>query len=167
MTTLARLSFAAVCGASLATALLATAVCAAPPKPKPSPKPDTLAIEQAWARATPPGAPVAGGFLTVRNTDGTEDRLLSATSPDAEKVEIHEMRMDGGIMRMRRMDDGLTIAAGGTLALAPGGFHLMFIGPKHPFAAGQTVTATLRFEHGGERTVRFEVRGMGAGAPTH
>jgi hypothetical protein len=157
MNAIARLSLAAVCGALLATSALAA-------KPKPAPKPDALVIESPWARATPPGAPVAGGFLVVRNTGQTDDRLVSATSPDADKVEIHEMRMDGGVMRMRRIDDGLPIAVGGTLALAPGGYHLMFIGPKHPFAAGQTVTATLRFEHGGERTVRFDVRAMGAGA---
>lgn len=157
MNTLFRLSLAALCATTFATAAFAA-------KPKPAPKPDTLAIESPWARATPPGAPVAGGFLTLRNTGQADDRLLSATSPDAGKVEIHEMRMDGGVMRMRRIDDGLPIAVGGTLALAPGGYHLMFIGPKHPFVAGQTVTATLRFEHGGERTVRFDVRAMGAGA---
>ena len=56
-------------------------------RPKPAPKPDTLVIERPWARATPPGAPVAGGFLTVRNAGKTEDRLVSATSPDADKVE--------------------------------------------------------------------------------
>lgn len=160
MNAIARLSLTAVCGALLATSALAA-------KPKPAPKPDPLVIENPWARATPPGAPVAGGFLVVRNTGKADDRLVSATSPDADKVELHEMRMDGGVMRMRRMDEGLAIAAGGTLALAPGGYHLMFIGPKHPFAAGQTVTATLRFEHGGERTVRFDVRAMGAGAAQH
>jgi periplasmic copper chaperone A len=152
-----RVSLAVLCTATLATSAFAA-------KPGPAPKPDTLTIESPWARATPPGAPVAGGFLVVRNTGKADDRLVSATSPDADKVEIHEMRMDGGVMRMRRIDDGLAIAAGGTLTLAPGGYHLMFIGPKHPFAAGQTVTATLRFERGGERTVRFDVRAMGAGA---
>lgn len=160
MNAIARLSLTAICGALLATSAFAA-------KPKPAPKPDTLVIETPWARATPPGAPVAGGFLVVRNTGQADDRLVSATSPDAEKVELHEMRMDGGVMRMRRMDEGLAIAAGGTLSLAPGGYHLMFIGPKHPFVAGQTVTATLRFEHGGERTVRFDVRAMGAGAAHH
>ena len=158
MNTLFRTSLAAVCAATLATAAFAA-------KPRPAPKSDTLAIETPWARTTPPGAPVAGGFLTVRNTGQADDRLLSATSPDAEKVEIHEMRMDSGVMRMRRIDDGLPIAVGGTLALAPGGYPLMFIGPTHPFVAGQTVTATLRFERGGERLVRFDVRAMGAGAP--
>lgn len=160
MNTFFRLTLAALCVATFATTAFAA-------KPKPAPKPDPLVIEAPWARATPPGAPVAGGFLTVRNVGKTEDRLLSATSPDADKVEIHEMRMDGGVMRMRRMDGGLTISSGGTLTLAPGGFHLMFIGPKHPFVAGQTITATLHFEHGGERTVRFDVRAMGAGAAQH
>lgn len=160
MNLIIRLPLAAVCAATIATGAFAA-------KPKPAPKPDTLTIESPWARATPPGAPVAGGFLVVRNTGKADDRLVSATSPDADKVELHEMRMDGGVMRMRRMDEGLAITAGGTLALAPGGYHLMFIGPKHPFVAGQTVTATLRFEHGGERTVRFDVRAMGAGAAQH
>ena len=150
-----RVTLTALCAATFATTAFAA-------KPKPAPKPDPLVIERPWARATPPGAPVAGGFLSVRNAGATEDRLLSATSPDADKVELHEMRMDAGVMRMRRIDGGLAIAPGGTLTLAPGGFHLMFIGPKHPFVAGETVSATLRFERGGERTVRFEVRPMGA-----
>ncbi|MGN6152289.1 MAG: copper chaperone PCu(A)C [Lysobacteraceae bacterium] len=155
---LSRISFAALCAATLATAAFAA-------KPTPAPKPDPLVIEGPWARATPPGAPVAGGFVVVRNVGESDDRLLSATSPDADRVELHEMRMDGGMMRMRRLDDGLPIAAGGTLALAPGGIHLMFIAPKHPFVAGQTVAATLRFARGGTRTVRFEVRALGAAAP--
>lgn len=141
----------------IALALCTTALAASP----------KIAIEQAWTRATAPGAPVAGGFLTLRNPGKQPDRLLSATSPDAERVEIHEMRMDDGVMRMRRLDAGLAIPAGGTVALKPGGYHLMFIGPKRRFEPGSTVTATLRFERGGERTVRFEVRAMGAGAHHH
>lgn len=150
----ARSAFAAF-GIALA---LCTAALAASPK---------IAIEQAWTRATAPGAPVAGGFLTLRNPGKQPDRLLSATSPDAERVEIHEMRMDDGMMRMRRLDAGIAIPAGGTVALKPGGYHLMFIGPKRRFEPGATVTATLRFERSGERTVRFEVRAMGAGAHHH
>ncbi len=125
----------------------------------------TLIVDTAWTRATPPGAPVAGGFLTVRNTGRRADRLLSASSPDAERVEIHEMRMDDGMMRMRRIDEGLAIAPNATLELKPGGYHLMFIQPAHPFVAGETITATLRFEHGGTREVRFAVRAPGSGAP--
>lgn len=130
-------------------------------------KKDAIVLDQAWARATPPGAPVAGGFVTIRNTAKRADRLLSATSPDAKLVEIHEMSMDNGVMRMRRLDDGLPIAPKGTLELKPGGYHLMFIGPKHPFVQGETITATLRFEHAGTREVRFEVRAMGSAAPKH
>lgn len=147
---------------TLAAFAITLALCTAAPAASPK-----LAIEQAWTRATAPGAPVAGGFLTLRNPGKQPDRLLSATSPDAERVEIHEMRMDGGMMRMRRIDAGLAIPAGATVALKPGGYHLMFIGPKRRFEPGATVTATLRFERGGERTVRFEVRAMGAGAAHH
>lgn len=68
-------------------------------------------------------------------------------------------------MRMRRLDDGLAIAPNATLELKPGGYHLMFIKPTHPFVAGETATATLRFEHGGTREVRFEIRPLGSGAP--
>lgn len=75
------------------------------------------------------------------------------------------MRMDGDMMRMRRLDDGLAIAPNATLELKPGGYHLMFIKPTHPFVAGETATATLRFEHGGTREVRFEIRPLGSGAP--
>jgi periplasmic copper chaperone A len=144
-------------------AMLAFAPFAATPFAAPPATP-ALTIETPWARATPPQAPVAGGFLTLRNTGRSGDRLLSATSPDAERVEIHEMRMDGDIMRMRRIDDGLAIAPNATLELKPGGYHLMFIKPRHPFVVGDTVTATLRFEHGGTREVRFEIRALGSGA---
>jgi len=150
------LGIAALVAASLA---VSAATFAAGPKAKTKP---TLAIENAWTRATPPKAPVAGGFLTVRNDDARADRLLSASSPDAERVEIHEMSMTDGVMRMRKLDDGLEIAAKTSTPLKPGGYHLMFIGPKRPFVLGQTVVATLRFERAGTREVTFEVRAMGS-----
>ncbi len=129
-------------------------------------KTGSIAIEQAWTRATPPNAPVAGGFITIRNNGNRGDRLVSVTSPDAASVEIHQMTMDGGVMRMRKLADGLPIDANAVVMLKPGSYHLMFIGPKKPFAQGGTVTATLRFEHAGTRTIKFEVRGMGSGGPS-
>ncbi|GAA4784319.1 copper chaperone PCu(A)C [Lysobacter hankyongensis] len=159
MNTFPRPLLSAAIAISTVSALFAASLLAAPPA-KPA-----LMIEAPWTRATPPQAPVAGGFLTIRNNGRRADHLLSATSPDAERVEIHEMRMDGDMMRMRRLDDGLAIAPNATLELKPGGYHLMFIKPTHPFVAGETVTATLRFEHGGMREVRFEVRPLGSGAP--
>ncbi|MCC7248356.1 MAG: copper chaperone PCu(A)C [Lysobacter sp.] len=156
----ARFGIAAVVAASLAiSAAFSAATFAAGPKAKAKP---TLAIENAWTRATPPKAPVAGGFLAVRNDDARADRLLSATSPDAERVEIHEMSMTDGVMRMRKLDDGLEIPAKTSTQLKPGGYHLMFIGPKHPFVRGETVTAMLRFERAGTREVKLEVREMGS-----
>lgn len=125
-------------------------------------KRDGIAIEQAWTRATPPNAPVAGGFLTIRNGGGRADRLMSVTSPDANSVEIHQMTMEDGVMRMRKLADGLPIDAKSVVMLKPGGYHLMFIGPKRPIVEGGTVTATLRFEKAGAREVRFDVRSLGS-----
>lgn len=121
-----------------------------------------IVLEQAWTRATPPNAPVAGGFITIRNNGNRGDRLVSVTSPDAASVEIHQMTMDGGVMRMRKLADGLPIGAKAIVTLKPGGYHLMFIGPKRPIVEGGTVTATLRFENAGAREVRFEVRALGS-----
>lgn len=121
-----------------------------------------IAIEQAWTRATPPNAPVAGGFLTIRNSGDRADRLVSVTSPDANSVEIHQMTMDGGVMRMRKLADGLPIDARSVVMLKPGGYHLMFIGPTRPIVEGGTVTATLRFEKAGTREVHFDVRALGS-----
>ncbi len=127
-----------------------------------------IAIEQAWTRATPPNAPVAGGFLTIRNSGDHTDRLVSVTSPDANSVEIHQMTMEDGVMRMRKLGDGLPIDARSVVILKPGGYHLMFIGPKRPIVEGGTVTATLRFEKAGTREVRFDVRALGSsGAKPH
>lgn len=123
----------------------------------------TLIVGDAWVRATPPKAPVAGGFLSIRNTGKTTDRLLSATSPDAARVEIHTMKMEDGVMRMRKLENGLEIPPGGSATLVPGGEHLMFFSPTRRFVEGETVTATLRFERAGERTVRFAVRTAGGG----
>lgn len=124
----------------------------------------TLRVEDAWSRATPPVAPVAGGFLTVVNSSDKPDVLLGADSDIAQRVEIHEMRMDGGMMRMRELADGLPVPAHGKVVLAPGGYHLMFIKPRRPLVEGERFQATLRFRDAGKVTTTFSVRAMGAGA---
>lgn len=143
---------------ALAAGLL-VAVAAAVAAPK-----GGLRVEDAWSRATPPVAPVAGGFLTVVNATDKPDVLLGADSDIAQRVEIHEMRMDGGMMRMRELADGLPIPARGKVVLAPGGYHLMFIKPKRPLVEGERFQATLRFRDAGKVSTTFVVRGMGAGA---
>jgi copper(I)-binding protein len=113
-------------------------------------------FSNAWIRATPPNAQVAGGFLTIMNS-GNEDRLLSATSNLAKTVEIHEMKTVDGVMQMRKITGGLETPAGKTITLKPGGYHLMLISPKQTFAEGQKVTISLVFERSGKHDVVFKV----------
>lgn len=128
-------------------------------------QPGGIEVTQAWSRAVPVGAPVAGGFMTLRNTGAGDDRLVEVRSGAARHVEIHEMRHEDGIARMRRMDGGLPLPAGATVELKPGGYHLMFISPEPgAFEAGRKVAATLVLERGGELAVEFEVRAAGAAA---
>jgi periplasmic copper chaperone A len=141
-------------GSSLLLALLATPAHAG-----------DIDIKQAWSRATPKGAQVAGGYLTIENNGITADRLVSATSPAAAKVEIHEMTTLNGIMVMRPVEDGLAIPPEGRTALAPGSNHLMFTGISAPFHEGQRIAATLTFEKAGTIDVTFDVGSVGAKGP--
>jgi copper(I)-binding protein len=116
-----------------------------------------LEIGHPWSRPTPPGAPTAAGYLTITNTGREGDVLLGGSSPLADKIEVHQMTMAGGIMRMRAVSGGLPIPAGQTVKLEPNGYHLMLIGPKHAFRLGEHIAATLRFQRAGAVKVEFEV----------
>lgn len=116
---------------------------------------DSLAFSNAWVRATPPNAKVAGGFVEIRNAGKSADRLISASSDAAGRVEIHEMKMAGEVMQMRHLSEGLVISAGQSVQLKPGSYHLMLMAPKKPIAEGQKVTITLVFEKAGKRAVEF------------
>lgn len=122
----------------------------------------SIAITRAWARETAPGQVNGGGFLTITNNADQADRLVSASSPAAPTVQLHTMNMDGGIMRMRELPDGLAVPAKGVVELKPGGLHIMFIGLKAPFKPGQTVKLTLRFEKAGAVNVSLPVKPVGA-----
>lgn len=124
-----------------------------------------LTIAKPWARATPKGADIGAGYLEIRNAAATPDRLTGGSSDFAGGVEVHQMSMDNGVMKMREMKDGLEIPAHGSVKLSPNGHHLMFIGLKHPLVKGQTIQATLNFEHAGAVMVAFPVQGVGAPAP--
>jgi hypothetical protein len=117
-----------------------------------------LHISDPWIRATPNAAPTAAGYLIVTNRGRTEDRLLGGATPLAQALEPHTMSMAGGVMRMRLAESGFLVPPGATLTLAPGGNHLMLIGPRRPFKAGDRVPATLRFARAGQVKVTFEVR---------
>lgn len=124
-----------------------------------------LVITQPWSRATPAGAKVAGGYLTIENKGTTPDRLIGGTADIAGKIGIHEMTMNNGVMKMRPLDKGLTIEPGKTVKFAPGGYHLMLEQLKGQLKQGTKVPVTLEFEKAGKVTVSFDVQGVGAQGP--
>lgn len=130
-------------------------------------KAGSLQIENAYTRATVPGQQVAGGFMKIENK-GTADQLISASSPVSGEVQLHEMAMDGNVMKMRQVKD-IPVPAGGYVELKPGGLHLMFMGIKAPLAAGESIPVKLKFAKAGEVEVKFPVNAMGAqgGAMKH
>jgi copper(I)-binding protein len=127
----------------------------------------SVQIESAYTRATVPGQMAAGGFMKIENK-GAADQLLSASSPVAGEVQLHEMSMDGQVMKMRQVKD-IPVPAGGAVELKPGGLHLMFMNIKAPLTAGETVPVKLKFAKAGEVEVKMPVNPMGAhgGAMKH
>lgn len=122
-----------------------------------------LRIAHPWSRPSPVGAPAGAGYMTIINTGATDDRLTGGSTPVAARLEIHEMSMAGGVMKMRPVSGGLVIAAGDTVTLAPGGYHIMFIGLKAALKVGDHVPATLRFQKAGSVEVDFVVQQPPAG----
>lgn len=121
----------------------------------------SITIESPFSRATPGGAQVGSGYMTIINKGSVADRLVAASSPASGKVEIHEMIMDGNVMKMREIPGGLPVDAGKTVSLAPNGYHLMLIDLKAPLKQGGKVPVTLTFEKAGKIDVTLDVRGMG------
>jgi copper(I)-binding protein len=117
-----------------------------------------LRIEAGWVRATPPGAQAGAAYFNLTNTGKTPDRLLGGSAPGVKRVEVHEMSVTGGVMRMRPLTDGLALPAGGTVALKPGGYHIMLIGLDGPLKAGSALPLTLRFEKAGQVTVTLPIK---------
>jgi copper(I)-binding protein len=144
---------------TLALLAFALAACGAPVAPAPEPAPaGGIEITDARAGPTPNGVDVSAGYLTIVNNGAEADRLVSAASARAASVELHTMSMDGAVMRMRPIEGGVAIPAGGAAVFAPGGAHLMFMGVTAPFAEGESVAVTLTFERGGEINVDLPVR---------
>jgi len=119
-----------------------------------------IKIEQAYTRATMPGQQVAGGFMKIENKGGPADQLISASSPVAGEVQLHEMSKEGNVMKMRQVKD-IAVPSGGFVELKPGGLHLMFMNIKAPLTSGETVPVKLKFVKAGEVEVRMPVNVMG------
>lgn len=132
-----------------------------------SAKVGSVQIENAYTRSTVPGQMAAGGFMKIENK-GAVDQLISASSPVAGEVQLHEMSMEGNVMKMRQVKE-VVVPAGGAVELKPGGMHLMFMNIKAPLTAGETVPVKLKFAKAGEVEVKMPVNAMGAqgGAMKH
>lgn len=124
-----------------------------------------LEIQAPVIRETPPGARAAAGFLTITNTGDADERLIAISVDFAPRSELHDMVIEDDVMRMREVEDGFLIPAGGSLALDPTapGLHLMFIDLEERMVAGEARAVTLVFENAGETSVTFTVEKMGPG----
>ena len=114
-----------------------------------------------WTRATPKSAKVAGGYLKFTNTGSTPDRLTGGSADVSRTFEVHEMSMDGGVMKMRELKNGLEIPPGATVELKPGAYHIMMMNLSRPLAKGDKVKGSLTFEKAGKVDVEFTVEALG------
>ena len=128
----------------------------------------SLVIDHPWSRATPKGASVAGGYMKITNTGTTPDRLTGGATEAAKKFEVHEMKMEGAVMKMRELPNGVEIPPGATVELKPGSYHIMMTTLAKPFAKGDRVKASLTFEKAGKVDIEFAVDAAGgSGAKEH
>lgn len=127
----------------------------------------TITVSDAWARATMPGQKVSGAYMQIQSD--VDARLLSVSSSAVPRVEVHEMKMDGDVMRMRELKS-VALPKGQIVTLAPGGFHLMLMSLKKPVVAGDIIPLTLVVESGGKKQtveVKAEARAMDGGMQHH
>jgi len=127
----------------------------------------TIEVDRPWMRAAPKGADSTSGYFRITNSGATADRLTGVSTALASGVQIHEMSMTGGVMRMRPLPNGLEIKPGETVELKPSSFHAMFVGLKQPLKQGDHVKGTLTFEKAGALEVEFSVEGIGAQQPAN
>ena len=152
--------------AALLTGFLAAAApCMAGDTPKPAYTIGALTLTAPWIRATPKGADVAGGYVSITNTGAAADRLVSGATPAARKLELHEMASANGVMQMRELTQGLEIKPGETVEFKPGGLHIMLTGLGAPVKQGDKIKATLVFEKAGALEIEFTAAPVGATAP--
>ncbi|HEY4201252.1 MAG TPA: copper chaperone PCu(A)C [Devosiaceae bacterium] len=152
----------------LSAALLALSLFAIPALAQDAPAVVTagsLEISGAFTRATLPNAPVAGGYFTIVNKGAEDDTLVSVTTPAAGTSQLHEMSMQGDVMKMAALPDGIPVPAGQTVTLKPDGLHIMFMQLTQAFVEGTNVPVTLTFAKAGTVTVNLAVGSVGAKAP--
>jgi len=127
----------------------------------------SIQVENPRAPATPSGAKTGAVYMTIDNKLSIADRLTGLSSEVAKKLQIHETKMENGIMKMREISGGLPVPAGGSVVLKPGGYHVMLIDLNKPLKAGETFPLTLVFEKAGNISITVPVQSMGAAGATH
>jgi len=125
----------------------------------------SMHITQVWARATPKGAANGAGYMTITNKGVGPDRISCVADDASAQCQIHSMTIENGVMKMRPVEGGLEIKPGETVTLKPGGYHVMFVDLKHALVEGETVKATLKFDHAGTVDVAYPIAAIGAPAP--
>ena len=120
-------------------------------------------VNNAWARATPGKAENGAAYLTI--VSPVADRLTAISTPEAKAAELHNMTMEGGVMKMRPLPGGIDLPAGQPVTLKPGGTHIMLMGLKEPLKQGERFPLTLSFEKAGTKEVTVAIEGPGAMAP--
>jgi len=116
-----------------------------------------LELGHPWSRAMPEASPSGAAYLSIKNTGKEADTLLAASTPRSDKAELHVHINDNGVMRMREVSGGVTVAAGSEVKFAPGGYHIMLMGLKQPLKAGERFPLTLKFAKAGTITVEVLV----------
>ena len=124
-----------------------------------------LDIGHPYARATVPGQPAGGAYLSIENKGTAADRLVALSTPAAKTTEIHTMAMEGNVMKMREVDGALEIKPGQKITMQPGnGYHIMLMGLSKPLKAGDKLPLTLTFEKAGRVEVTINVEDMAGAA---
>ncbi len=123
-------------------------------------------VSNAWVRTSVQGQSATGAFMTI--TARQDSRLVGVISPVAGVAEVHEMKMDGGVMKMRAVQGGLALPAGKPVELKPGGYHVMLMDLKAALAKDSTVPMTLVFKDAKGAESRVELKlPVATGAPAH
>ena len=125
---------------------------------------DGPSVTEAWVRAAPASVKAHAGYLILHNSTSVEASVIGATSPQYERAEIHLSRIIDGVATMTRQDQ-ITVSPGGTLKMAPGGFHLMLMNPKAAIREGDTVGITFHMATG--KTLSFTAMVKKAGGMSH
>lgn len=124
-----------------------------------------IRVSQIWSPVPPEGSRVAGAFMTITNTGNEPDTLIGGTAAVAGRIEVHEMSLDKGVMKMRELKPGLVVKPGETVVLKPGSFHLMLMDMKERPVAGKPFEGTLVFEKAGTLRIEYRVEPFGTRTP--